>query len=76
MLGATRGSSPRQADPEVEPQRLGDLGAEDGAERVAGDAPQDLADEVPEHECMVAVSRARLTAVPWRPGLDDRVPVA
>jgi hypothetical protein len=48
-----------QADPEVEPGRLGNLRAEERAERVAGDAPQDLADEMPEDQRVVAVARAR-----------------
>ena len=49
----------RQADPEVEPQRLGDLVLEEGAERLAGGAAHHLADGPAEGEAVIAVARAR-----------------
>ena len=50
----------RQADPEVEPERLGDLVLEEGAERHAGGAAHHLADGPAESEAVIAVARAGL----------------
>ena len=46
-----------QPDAEVEAERLRDLLAEVGADRAAGDAPHDLADEVAVRDRVVAVRR-------------------
>src|SRR5438094_488294 len=49
----------RQAEPELQPERLGHLLAEEGAERPAAHPPDDLADEEAERQPVVAVPRAR-----------------
>ncbi len=57
IRSATRASSDgRQADVEVGAQRLGDLLAEEGPERLAGDPPHHLADQVALGDRVVAAA--------------------
>src|SRR5262249_58218196 len=49
-----------QADPEVEPERCSELVGEEGAERPAGDPPDDLPEDPAVGAEVVAVPRARL----------------
>ena len=49
-----------QPDPELEPERLGELVVEERAEAAAVDPPHDLADEMPVGERVVTVRHARL----------------
>ena len=59
--GATRGSSDAgQPDPEVEPERLGDLATEVRADALAGDAADHLTDEPAVRRRVVAVLGSRL----------------
>ena len=72
----------RQADPEVEAERPGDLVLKEGAERLARGAPHHLADRPAEGEAVIAVARAgrperRLVGQPRRscsPIRRDRCP--
>ena len=65
----------RQADPEVEPERLRDLLGKEAPGRPAVHAPDDLADEPAEAAHVVAVRGARLPQrCLRREGLDHRVP--